>query len=214
VVLRIETLNKKMKIENILIYFLLVAVLTNCNSVKLGDSKYEEQDLIRLSIENFQNSREFKEGTVFSVNFYDTLYIMKLEPTGDSNLEWITDKKVMHFNIVTISKSVNKFIKPNRLADIKSDSIPNNYIEIDNKLFYWWDKDSERIKDGMIFMLEKYNLLKSNNLDGVIDFYDTANDDKSIGYHYYYCDLSSKRNKLVKTSKGIGYYDPPNLDCN
>lgn len=58
----------------------------------------------------------------------------------------------------------------------------------------------------------KYNLLQSDK-GGLITLPDFVTNDAQKAAHYYFCRSSRLLYKRVITAKGIGYYQPPALNC-
>ncbi len=172
-----------------------VLALQSCGSFKneLAQSG-DKETVIRNAILDFSStSKLYKRDTVFSVKV--------LELTNNDELL-----------VVRISKNNMKMLLTDSTkVGSKGVKIPTRYIEKNSKLFFWWDNDSPLTEEALA-VFDKYNLLQDNE-DGWVKFPDFTIDDAQKGVHYYFCKINLAKYKKVTTSKGIGYYDAPSLNC-
>jgi hypothetical protein len=90
---------------------------------------------------------------------------------------------------------------------------PTRYLDIDGKLFYWYDS-THTVNKELIDALSKYKFLDSAYVKGLIKYPNTP------GYHdskkatdYYICLCDLRKYVKVHTTIAMGYYEPPALDC-
>lgn len=77
--------------------------------------------------------------------------------------------------------------------------------------FFWWD-DTYPLTQEAMGAFEKYNLLQDDE-NGTIQIPNAFVDGSKKVVHYYYCNSDPMVFKKVITNIGLGYYDPPNLNC-
>lgn len=203
-----------MKIKYLSLLTLLV-LLGSCGAFKKELAQTGGQnEAIQNAILDFSNtSGLYKKDTVFSVSFQNPLYRMVLEETEDGNGRWVEGQPYDGIVAVSIGADYNKMLLTDSTKVGNKDvKLPTRYIEKDGKLFYWWDDDYP-LTQKTLDILDKYDLLLNDDMDGVVEFYNfTTNDDRK-GVHYYFCKNDLTKYKKETTNKGIGYYDVPNMDC-
>ena len=191
-------------------------LLGSCGAFKKDLAKTGGQkEAIRNAILDFSNtSGLYKKDTVFSVSFLGPLYRMVLEETNDGNGKWVVGEPYRGIVAVSIGADYSKMLLTDSTkVGNKGVKIPTRYIEKDGKLFYWWD-DDYALTQETLDVLDKYDLLLKDDMDGVVEFYDFATDDAQKGVHYYFCENNLTKYKKETTNKAIGYYDAPDMDCN
>ncbi len=147
----------------------------------------------------------FHKDSVFSVSFKDSLYSLVLKQTDERNFHWVKDR--FYEGVVTVSIVAY----PNYqfyFSEETKEKLPSRFAIKDGKMFYWWD-DNYPVTEEMLDVLWKYNLLQEELL---IPEFSTNDSQKSADY--YFCKNDLTKYKRVITSRGIGLYDPPNLNCN
>lgn len=112
-------------------------------------------------------------------------------------------------NVISLSfySPVNKYIviegRENRVV------FPTNYLEVDNKIFFWDDVESVSDKN-VISKLVQYNQIDTigqyDDVVGIIDHTKKA-------MHYYFCKSDISNFKKIKTTMSIGAYKAPKLNC-
>lgn len=150
-------------------------------------------DAIQNAILDFSNTANlYKKDSVFSVS---VLEIVNQDPL-----------------VVRIGKSTTKllFTKETKIGCIDC-KIPTRFIEKNDKIFFWWDKDYPLTKEALD-AYAKYNLLQDDE-GGIITVPDFVVDESQKAVHYYFCKTNLSKYKKVITSKGVGYYEPPKLKC-
>jgi starvation-inducible outer membrane lipoprotein len=182
-----------MKISWFIYSILILLFLEGCVSFKKElVQKGNQADAIQNAILDFSNTtRLYKKDTVFSV---------QTEEIGGEVL------------VVSIGKNNMKMLLTESTKVGSIGKLPSRYVEINGKLFYWWDNDYILSEDA-IAVFHKYNLLQDDE-GGIIKFPDFIIDDAQKAAHYYFCKNDLTKYKKVITNIGIGYYDTPGLKCN
>lgn len=198
-------------------YFLLLMSFyflnESCSPFKMNLIKKGNQDeAIHNAILDFSNSsRLYKRDSVFLVSAYDKVCKMILVKLNDGNSTWnkgeIDEGKIA----VSIIASYNKFLLTEDIGIGSKGILPSRYIEQDGKLFYWWDDDYPLTEEALT-VFNKYSLLQ-NDEDGWIKFPEITVSEAKKGVDYYFCKNNLSKYKRVITNIGIGYYDPPKLNC-
>ncbi|UGU18157.1 hypothetical protein LS482_09780 [Sinomicrobium kalidii] len=184
-----------MKLHNY-IFIVLVFFLINCSSWKrMLVDKGTQNDAVQNAIIDFlYTSRLSKSDSVFSI------YVENI------------DDNVLG---VKVGGEFNKLLPgPENRIGTKSSDFPSRYIEKEGKLFYWVDSTHILTKD-MVSILSKYNHIDSLNVNGFIGIPETSSliDDSKKVVHYFFCKSNISMYKKVTTNIGMGYYEPPKLDC-
>jgi len=175
--------------------FLITAILVLCGGCASFKKELirsgSQNEAIQNAILDFSNtSRLYKIDVVFSVQ------------TGYKG------KKVLS---VSIGKNNMKMLLTENTKVGSKSTLPSRFVEKEGKLFYWWDNDYPLTEEALA-VLHKYNLLQDDK-DGTIKFPDFVIDDAQKAAHYFFCKNDLSKYKKVITNKGIGYYDPPKLNC-
>lgn len=171
------------------VIILLIVVMTSLSfKNKLRESS-NTNEAIKTAITDFSKTRLFNKGSVFSII------------VNEENSEDILTISIMENNMKLLLN--NDF-------NVNSSRLPSQYLEIKEKLFFWWDK-SLPLSSETISVYKKYNILQDDE-NGIIQFPDFTIDDNKKGAHYFFCKKSLKFKRVI-TSKGIGYYPPPKLKC-
>jgi hypothetical protein len=174
-------------------FFFLIAILQisyACNSAKntLGNDSSID-DAIMSSITDFVKSRQFKNGKRFS-----------LQVLGLTNSELLA---------IRIGKDDSKILMlPNAVVGSKG-LMPSRYVEKDGRLIYWSDENYV-LSEEALSVFVKYDLIEKRDSVGIPEF---STDDAQKNAHYYFCKEHPTKYKKVVTSRGIGYYKPPELNC-
>lgn len=194
-------------------FLLTVTLVTGCISLKKELSQSGgRRAAIQNAILDFSNaSRLYKKDSVFHVSFQDTLYRMTLNKLDDRNYQWVNGQSYNEIVTVSIGTDYNQFLLTENTKVGSKGELPSRFIEKDGKLFYWWD-DNYLLTKEALSVYEKYDLLQDDE-GGVITFPDFTVNDAQKGAHYYFCRNDLSKYKKVITNKGIGYYDPPKLNC-
>jgi hypothetical protein len=86
--------------------------------------------------------------------------------------------------------------------------MPTQYLQVDGKLFYWWDS-SEPLTSETIKVFRSFDLLLPNTLDGMIEAAEFGEYVSSKAEHYFFCKNDIRRYKKVTSKVALGYYDLP-----
>lgn len=92
----------------------------------------------------------------------------------------------------------------------KGGSLPTRFIVRNGLLFYWKDEDFPLTTEA-IEQYKKYNILRIFRPDDVLPDFET--DDAAKAVHYYFCKNDLRKYKRIISNIGVGYYDPPKLNC-
>jgi hypothetical protein len=157
------------------------------NLIQSGD----KNDAIKNAILDFSNtSRLYKKSTVFYVQVIN----LNKDKLG-----------------ISISKSGVKILLTAKTKVGSKGYAPSQYIEKKGKLFFWRD-DNYPLSEDALNIFTKYKITQSDE-GGLIVFPDHEIDDSQKGVHYYFCRNNLLNYKKVTTNIGMGYYDPPRLNC-
>lgn len=168
-------------------------------------------EVIQLAIADFSKSRMYRNDSVFSVSFHDSVYRMHLEKLSDGNYRWVNGELCEGITAVRIGASRYRFLLTASTKVGSKGELPARFVEKQGKLIYWWD-DDYALTDEALRVFMKYKLLQDDD-GGRITFIDNLTDDTQKAAHYYFCQSNVAKFKKVITAKGLGYYDPPKLTC-
>ena len=87
---------------------------------------------------------------------------------------------------------------------------PTRYMEQDGKLFYWDDSTSQ-VSPDLVAALMRHRLVDTMVLNVYIPERYIDHAKKSVDY--YLCPTNLRRYKKVRTTRAIGYYPSPTLEC-
>ena len=195
------------------IFLLLEASCASFNEELVKEGGYK--DAIQNAIVDFSNTCSlYNRDSVFSVTIYDPLYEMIFEETDEGNGRWVKGQSYKGVLAISISANYHKIFLMDDSARVSGQGgqMPTQYIEVDGKLFYWWDSNCP-LTEEVLNVFKKYDLLVNYNLDRVVEFYDFSTNDSKKGVDYYFCKNDLSKYKEVVTNKGIGYYPVSGLNC-
>ncbi|MGM0589439.1 MAG: hypothetical protein ACQETE_13540 [Bacteroidota bacterium] len=178
----------------IIVTVLFVALIFGCSSWKEGlKNKGNSNDAIYNAIWDFVNTGYLhKKDTVFSVMLDD-----------------------ISENIIGVSilRKENKYYPDytNKVGSSKP-NFPTRYLMVKGKLFIWYDPN-KKVSQELIHALSEYDMIDSLNVNGFEGVPNIVFNDKRKGVHYYFCKNNILSYKKVRTSVGMGYYEPPELNC-
>lgn len=172
-------------------YSILICLFFNlsCSSYKeqlVSNGTYEEA--IQNAIIDFSNTSLFKKGKVFKLHYRS-----------------LNDD---FHHIMIIEGFENKYLY-SKEKKIEENKLPSKCLELNNKLFIWWD-DNYIINEEVFLKLEKYNMLKDDE-GGWVSVLDPIIDDQKKGADYFICKNNLKIYKRVITN--VGTVSVPNLRC-
>jgi len=169
-------------------------LLMNCSSWKQTMvSKGIPEGAVHNAIIDFLHSGKFdKKDTVFKVRM-----------------------KNIDQNIIAISIIAD----PNKINVITDDKInynykafPTNYLERNGKLFYW-DDSTQKVSPELISKLYKMNRVDTTIIGKNFNFPHRIYDDSKKAMDYYFCKSNLRIYKKVYSKIAIGWYEPPQLNC-
>lgn len=193
-------------------YLLLLFLILNCDLIKSQNIQRNfRQEAIQKAILDFSSiGRFYKDDSIFSVSFQDTIYKMVLKKTA-GNVKWERSTLYTGMAVVTIIAYHNQFLLTNEIKVGTSGKLPSCYIEKNGRLFFWRDDDIALSGEALSVFL-KYKLLRDNE-KGKIEFPDLVTYDSQKGAFYYFCKGNVNHFKKVFTNKELGYYEPPKVKC-
>ncbi|MFN3756503.1 MAG: hypothetical protein ACK4RM_06080 [Flavobacterium sp.] len=169
--------------------FLFIITSYKCKTIDIPNKKGNLNEAIINSIQNFTNNHKslLKKHNTFYVGY-----------------EVYTD-----YYCIIISGSENKHLyNPNKKPN--DNKFPSNFLEINNKLFIWYDNKKD-IDENTIQTYLKYSLLVDNKNE-TIYFLDDIMDDSIIGVSYYICKNDITNFKKIKSNYIKKLH--PDLNCN
>jgi hypothetical protein len=201
-----------MKVIHLFLILALLLLVNSCASLKGLHQSGGKQEIIQNAILDFSNtSKLYKKDSVFSISYQDTLYKMNLEELDNGTSRWVEGDIQKGIVAVSISANNNKLLLTSETKVGSKGELPSRFIEKEGKLFFWWDDDYPLTEEALA-VLKKYDLLQDDE-GGLITVPDFIIDDAQQGAHYYFCRNDISKYKRVITTKGMGYYDPPKLNC-
>ena len=159
--------------------------------------------MIENAVLDFINTNKLSEKySVFEVKIYNPLFKKVLNKKAENNYVWENEKPYQNLIALNIfgTERKNHFL-------INDDKIPSNYIEINNKLFIWNEKDNLP-DEKTIQVLKKYGIISKESIDTL-----KIIDDKKKGTDYFFCKNNLNKFRKVNTNIAIGYYELPKINC-
>jgi len=175
-------------------YFLAIIFLFgSCSSWKnilIAEGNYNTA--VQNAVHDFLNtSIHSKEGNVFSVD---------VESVNNDIIR------------ITILNDQDKLVPtPENRKGTNKPYFPTNYIEQEEKLFYWYDSTAV-ISDELIWILSRYNHIDSINVNEIVEIRGVFDDSKKA-VEYYFCKNNLLKYKKNVTRIGRGNYEPPKIKC-
>lgn len=198
-----------------LIYLLALLLMFSCSSPK-GTMNSAGGNIKKIAIHNAisdfsTNCSLFKEDSVFSVNFKDSVFhegtfirVDERNYKDGRTHEW--KRGTLYGGVVSVE--INATLDYQFYYSEKTkEKLPSRYIIREGKLFFWWD-DNYPVTEEIIAIFWKYNILQKYS---IIPEYTI--DDSKKGANYYFCKNDLSKYKRIITNIGIGYYKPPKLKC-
>ena len=200
--------------KSIIVFLIIGTLFITCGSYKNAFHKSGGSiQAINNAILDFSHKGKLnKKGNVFSVSIIDTFKRMILIKSDRSNYKWTFGKAYNLIIGVSIIQTSGFYFTTNNIKMGKNSNLPTRYVEIDEKLFFWWDSDYS-LTEQTLRIFKKYHLLQEVE-GGKIHFPEIWTDDSQKAAHYYFCRNDLTKYKRIDTNKGMGYYDSPNLKCN
>lgn len=200
------------KVLNIPRFILLICfhfLIISCYSNKIELSKnIDNNEVAKKAIFDFaKRNKLFKENLVFNVEIYNPLNKKILKTVSKNEKKWINEGVYGNMIVVNIfgdNYYKNKYSTLENLSNIKN---PNQFVEIENKLFIWFDP-KKGMDENTNEILKKYGVLTNGNKDSM-----NIRDDAKKGTDYYFCTNNLNKYKIINTNIATGYYKPPKLNC-
>lgn len=147
-----------------------------------------------------------KDAILKSVNDFD----LKYKKTIDKKKVFsVFETENPSYFVVSIIEKERKFLY-NPLKKPHENKLPNNYLELGNKLFVWFD-DKKQIDEKTIAIYKLYDLLVDDENGNIRFLDDDVLDDKKRSVTYYICknDLSKFKRRTSNFSSNYKI----NLKC-
>jgi len=192
-------------------YILILLIIVGCSTLKktmIATSENLKDAAIHNAILDFskKSNNLFTKDTVFRVSFRDSVfYDAILVRVDERTSAW--QRGVLYDGIASVSISAYSLVYQFYYSEKTKSSLPSRHEIKNGKLFFWYD-DNYPVTDEMIAILWKYNLLYD---DPSFREFPTGPGYKTA--HYYFCKNNLSKYKRVKTKRGLGFYDPPNVKC-
>lgn len=171
-------------------------------------------EAITNAILDFSNSSRFyNQNKIFSVRAHDTLHRMALVNTNENLDSWVKgeiQEGILSVSIIPRPKENKLLLTAETIVGSKG-KLPSRFIEINEKLFFWWDDDFP-LSQAALDVYSKYDLLQDDE-GGIIQLPDFIIDDSQKAVDYYFCKNNLLKYKKVTTKIAMGYYDIPKLEC-
>jgi hypothetical protein len=191
-------------------YFLFMGNFVPHRIKKLQIESYDQ--VRQTAIQDFSRTRLYKKDSAFLISVDDTLHRMTLNKIDVHHYEWVGGTIYPDIIDVSISAYQNKFFLDTTIdVSAQTKYIPSRCIELNGKLFFWYDKHYT-LTNNAIKILGKYHLLRHGGPNDAEDFHSSI-DDAAQAADYFFCRSNLHVYKRVITNKAIGYYDPPNVKC-
>lgn len=173
-----------------------------------------KDEAIQNAITDFSSTSSiYRTNDVFVLEVYDPLFRMTLKNIDNRNDKWVKDYPIEGIIAVKVSASNNKMLLTDSVLIGSKGKLASRFFEKDGKLFYWWDDDYPLTKEALD-IFKKFDLLTDNDLDGAIEFFDSGVNDAQKAVHFFFCKTDLRNYRKNTSSVAIGYYTPPELDCN
>lgn len=174
---------------------LVIAIIILANSCAPWKDNLKEKGSQEVAINNaivdFLNTHN-------SVEEFNTFHIIKVH--NESTLG------------ISILGDTNKW----RLGKLKvgdtNEYFPTKFKEIRGNLFYWNDAN-DVLNQDMIDIMRKYDILNTLEYPNYGIPAENSHSYSKGAIHYFFCKTNYLKYKKVKTTVSIGYYKPPNLNC-
>lgn len=133
-------------------------------------------------------------------DFYKTSSLFK------KDISFSVSYRIVNSDIVEVDilGNSNKFYID---GDKPLNRLPTNFIEYNNKIFYWYDINNKGNSNAKVInKLQQYKLIEYNT-----DIIEHNIDDKKKGVSYYFCIKDLSRYKKIKSSSSKNKI--PKLSC-
>ncbi|MCQ2119425.1 MAG: hypothetical protein MJY84_05850 [Bacteroidales bacterium] len=192
---------------NKIIIIPIIVFMYGCSAYKETFQPEEtslKEAVINASIHDFSTRcRLAARDSVFRVMFRDSVFTNAKLVSDRDGYKWKRGELIKGVAAVVIIGH-RELIRYSE--ETKYKTLPSRYVIRDGKLFFWDDKDCP-VTDETIDVLARYNLLTDD------PWYDYPIDDQRKSVDYYFCKNNLSKHRKVITNIGIGYYEPPKINC-
>jgi len=197
-------------IFTIVLIFACCSIKAQLSQAKASNIK-ESDHAIPIAIRDFSKTKLFKKDSVFWVTLYDTLHHAAVDTISKNSYAYRRGQAYPNIVAVDIIGWPDKLFLDTTVDLSNQKGIPSRFIELNGKLFIWWDKHY-KLTDSAIEMLDKYHIIGRGGHNDWYKFM-PGTDDAKQSAQYYFCKSNLSVYKKKITIIAIGHYDPPNLNC-
>lgn len=194
--------------------FLIPAFLVLFQSCALFPKRQASStNAIHNAVMDFSKTRRFhKKDSVFQVTFHPEVYKWIVTKKVGGGIETAKGKVFQGMKAISIFPNVGKFLlSADVKVGLKGMIVPSRFIEVNDKLYLWWDADYPLTQE-LLDVLDKYHLLQDDE-GGILTLPDGVIIHSHKSVDYYYCKDSPYWYKRVFINKIMGDYEPPPLKC-
>jgi hypothetical protein len=189
-----------------------IAMLSRASFFQREAHSSNRDEAIQIAIKDFETTRLFKNDSVFSVSYLDTVHRSSWKRSENGIYEPYVQSSyndLMSIGILGVSGN-RVFLLELPKIGIKG-KYPSRFIVLKRKLFFWYD-DEYPLTEEALLMFRKYCVVPPS-MGEEFEIPEILIDDSKKGAQYYFCRNNLLKYKRVITNKGSGSYDPPKLDC-
>lgn len=191
----------------LILVVVLLLLIHSCSSSKTVYQTGGIKEAITNSINDFSSTQLYKRGEVFEVSYTEDYYLFSLKEDENGTYAWLPDKNYPEIYGISILNNNTKFSYIASDIGKVSNNVPSVVLKKGDKLFYWWD-DNIPLTKRVVDILLEFNLINVTQ-----EYLDYRINDSQKSMQYYVCKSNIAKYKRVLTNKAIGYYSPPNLNC-
>lgn len=188
-----------MKIDHFLFTAFIIVLVQGC--LVFPKRQMSSTTVIQNAIMDFSKTRRFhKKDSVFQVTFNPEVYKRVVKKDSAGGIETIKGEKYQGMQAVDIFPNFKKvLLSANVKVGLKSTIVPSRFMEINQKLYLWWDLDYPLTQETLD-VLEKYHVFQDDE-GGIITFPEDANYHSKRGVYYYYCSSNPHQYKRIFTNE-------------
>lgn len=170
------------------------------------------EDAINKAISNFLEEELIESDTVFYITVESPVVYLEVKDSNGTQ-KFLPKKK--YEEIVGVSIIPYKGRYPILSSDYNKFSeykIASRYIEKNERLFYWDDKDKP-VGQDIVSAFEKYGLIYyvDHSYELLPEVQQGLKDEG--GVNYYFCKSDLRIYKKDTSNEAMGYYKPPKINC-
>lgn len=192
-----------------IVFFLLIAVSIRCTTKKEAtyiDGYYTiaksslHDAAVQTALYDFICSERSKD-SVFSISIYDPPVVLRW---SDERGRWVLKKQLDELIMVRILPFYDlwMWVDSTEVKDVSS-NIPNRFLTIDNKFFYWEDDNYPVIKEVIDAFDERGLLFRVSDIEEYIEYMDKRFQTAEYlpGVDYFFCKNNLSIYKKMRFNK-------------